>query len=87
MVSVVTFGDAIGLGVGNKCYAAQQARNDGTYTATNRSVTIVTESGHPKGAYTVYLHHGKQYIKFKNSWVCIQGKSRFFIDGNWYVIK
>lgn len=72
---------------GNACYAATQARNDGTYSPTSQSVSVYTENGHPKGTFTVYLHNGKKYIKFQNSWVCIQGKSRFFMNGNWYVIK
>lgn len=64
-----------------------QARNDGTYSRTNKSVLIYTQSGHPKGSYTIYLHSGRKYINFKNRWVCIQGKQRFACDGNWYVIK
>ena|GEM_PF-2134714 len=71
----------------NVCYAAKQARNDGTYSATSQTVSVYTESGHPKGSFTVYLHHGQKYIKFQNSWVCIQGKSRFSFNGNWYIIK
>lgn len=72
---------------GNACYAATQARNDGSYSATSQSVSVYTENGHPKGSFTVYLHHGKKYIKFQNTWICIQGKSRFAHNGNWYVIK
>lgn len=87
MLSLFTFGDAIGLNTGTTCYAAQQARNDGSYSATSRTVKVETESGHSKGSFTVYLHKGKKYIKFQNSWICIQGKSRFFLNGNWYVIK
>lgn len=71
----------------NTCYAATQARNDGSYTATSQSVSVYTENGHPKGTFTVYLHQGKKYIKFQNTWICIQGKSRFGHNGNWYVIK
>lgn len=63
------------------------APNDGTYTRTNVSVTIYTESGHCKGSFAVYLHHGMRYISFNNTWICIQGKSRFSYNGNWYVIK
>lgn len=69
----------------NVCMAS--APNDGTYTRTNYSVSIYTENGHPKGTYAVYLHHGKRYIDFNNTWICIQGKSRFGYCGNWYVIK
>lgn len=65
----------------------QGASNDGTYTKTSYSVSIYTESGHPKGVYAVYLHHGKRYINFNNTWICIQGESRFGYCGNWYVIK
>ena len=70
---------------GNTCMAA--APNDGTYTRTSSSVSVYTESGHPKGSFRVYLHHGKRYIDFNNTWICIQGKSRFGYCGNWYVIK
>lgn len=63
------------------------APNDGTYTKTNYSVSVYTESGHFKGTYPIYLHQGKRYISFNNTWICIQGKSRFGYRGNWYVIK
>lgn len=66
---------------------SMQAHNDGTYTRTQNSVTIYTEEGHCKGTFAIYLHHGKKYIKFNNTWICIQGKSRFGYNGNWYVIK
>lgn len=71
----------------SSCQAASSARNDGSYSATSQSVSVYTEDGAPRGSYTVYLHHGKKYIKFKNTWICIQGKSRFGHNGNWYVIK
>lgn len=64
-----------------------QARNDGTYSRTNKSVSIYTQSGHPKGSYAIYLHRGRRYINFKNRWIFIQGKQRFACDGNWYVIN
>lgn len=70
---------------GNTCMAA--APNDGTYTRTNSSVSIYTQEGHPKGSFSVYLHHGRRHIDFNNTWICIQGKSRFGYCGNWYVIK
>lgn len=70
---------------GNTCMAA--APNDGTYTRTNSSVSIYTQEGHPKGSFSVYLHHGRRYIDFNNMWICILGKSRFGYCGNWYVIK
>ena len=63
------------------------APNDGTYSITNQDVSISTESGHPKGSFDVFLHHGDKYIDFQNQWIKIQGKSRFFLNGNWYVIK
>ena len=72
---------------GNTCYAVNPARNDGSYLATSQSVSIYTQEGHSKGSFTVYLHQGKKYIKFQNTWICIQGKSRFGYKGNWYVIK
>ncbi|MGN1219286.1 MAG: hypothetical protein ACI4TD_15145, partial [Phocaeicola sp.] len=50
------------------------ASNDGTYTRTQYSVTIYTENGHCKGSFSIYLHHGKKYISFNNTWICIQGK-------------
>ena len=61
--------------------------NNGTFMPTNHSVTVYSESGHNKGSYTVYLHGGHRYIKFNNSWICIQGRSRFAHAGNWYIIK
>lgn len=70
---------------GNTCMAA--APNDGTYTRTSSSVSIYTQEGHPKGSFAVYLHHGNRYIDFYNTWICIQGKTRFGYRGNWYVIK
>ena len=74
----------IGL-TGNTCMAA--APNDGTYSKTSSFVSVFNENGHPKGTFAVYLHHGKRYIDFNNTWICIQGKSRFGYCGNWYVIK
>lgn len=65
----------------------QGASNDGTYMRTSYSVSIYTESGHSKGIYAIYLHNSKSYIYFSNTWICIQGKSRFGYNGNWYVIK
>lgn len=73
------------------CYSTNvymySAPNDGSYTKTSYSVSIYTEDGHYKGLYAIYLHHGKRYIDFNNTWICIQGKSRFGYCGNWYVIK
>lgn len=74
----------VGL-TGNTCMAA--APNDGTYSKTSASVSVQTENGHPKGKFAVYLHHGKRYIDFNNTWICIQGIRRFGYCGNWYVIK
>lgn len=65
----------------------QGASNDGTYMRTSYSVSIYTESGHCKGTYAIYLHNSKSYIYFSNTWICIQGKSRFGYNGNWYIIK
>lgn len=64
-----------------------QAQNNGTYTPTQYYVNVYTESGHSKGSFTIYLHHGQKYISFNRTWICIQGKNRFFYSGNWYVIK
>ena len=84
----ITFADICVMSKGgNVCYAAQQVRGGGSYLATNQTVSVYTESGHPKGRFTIYMHSGKKYIKFNNTWVCIQGKSRFSFQGNWYVIK
>jgi len=71
----------------NICVTSSQFPNDGTYTRTNSSVSVYTESGHSKGSFAVYLHGGKRYINFNRTWICIQGKSRFAYNGNWYVIK
>ena len=71
----------------NRESAMTSVPSDGTYTRTQYFVTVCTESGHSKGTYTIYLHRGKKYISFNNTWVCIQGKSRFAYRGNWYVIK
>lgn len=65
----------------------QGAANNGTYTRTSYSVTVYTEDGYKKGNYAIYLHGGQKYISFSNTWICIQGKSRFGYNGNWYVIK
>ena len=69
------------------CQAATTARSDGSYSATSQSVTVYTENGVLKGSFTVYLHNSQKYIKFQNTWICIQGKRRFGYKGNWYVIK
>lgn len=63
------------------------APNNGTFTRTGYSVSVYTESGHPKGMYAVYLHHGQHYINFYNTWICIQGRNRFGYCSNWYVIR
>ena len=71
-----------------KGYGVLQGFNGGgNYTPTNKNVKVYTESGHCKSTYTIYLHGGKKYIKFDNSWVCIQGKERFYYSGNWYVLR
>lgn len=89
MLCCVTMADLTGVNFWqtNSCQATMQAKNNGSYSATSRSVNVYTESGHPKGSFTVYLHKGKKYINFQNSWICIEGKSRFAHNGNWYVIK
>lgn len=71
----------------NSCYATMQAKNNGSYLKTSRTVNIYAESGNPKGTFSVYLHQGRKYINFQNSWICIEGKSRFAHNGNWYIIK
>lgn len=69
------------------CVCEVSAPNDGSYTRTNKSVRVYTESGHDKGSFAVYLHQGRKFIDFNDTWVCIQGKARFAYKGNWYVIK
>lgn len=59
----------------------------GYYSPTNKYVTIYTESGYNKGEHKIYLHEGKKYIDFYNTWICIQNKDRFHYSGNWYVIR
>lgn len=63
------------------------APNDGRYMRTQYSVTIYSETGLCKGSYSIYLYQGKKYIDFNNTWICIQGKSRFAYCGVWYIIK
>ncbi len=65
----------------------QAAPNNGTYTRTSSFVTIYTETGYCKGPFSIYLHHGKKYIDFNNTWVCVHNTRRFGYKGNWYVIK
>lgn len=79
--------DTYSTGYGSEISFLGKAPNDGTYTRTGSTVSVYTEEGHPKGTFSVYLHHGKRYIDFNNTWICIQGKSRFGYCGNWYVIK
>ncbi len=67
------------------CMAA--APNNGTYMRTGYYVSVYCETGNPKGSFAVYLHNGQRYIDFHNTWICIQGKSRFAYCGNWYVIR
>lgn len=69
------------------CVYKMSEPNDGFYMRTNKSVKVYTESGHSKGSFVVYLHQGKKYIDFNDTWICIQGKTRFAYKGNWYVIK
>lgn len=89
LVAITMVADVASSGnfTGNIATAAAAPRNDGSYTRTSRTVTIVSENGNPKGTFHIYLHHGKKYIQFQNDWVCIEGKRRFSHNGNWYVIK
>ena len=63
------------------------APNDGSYTDSGKDVNIQVAGGNNKGSYDVYYHHGDKYIDFQNQWVKIQGKTRFHLNGNDYVIK
>lgn len=61
---------------------------------TGQSVHVVSENGNDKGYFDVFLKEGKKYIKIGigsssnwSNWVLIQGKQRFFWNGNWYIIK
>lgn len=56
------------------------------YLLTGKTVQVNCEGGSPKKTYNIYLHEGKEYINFRNNWVCIQGKGRFNFSGVWYVI-
>jgi len=89
VVGYLTVADFSGtpLWQGSTCHAATKAQNNGSFSKTSQSVSIETENGHYKGTFPVYLHQGKKYIRFQNTWVCIQGENRFFLNGNWYVIK
>lgn len=69
------------------CEVVSPAPNDGSYTRTPYSVMVYIESGHCKGQFAVYLHNGNRYIDFFNTWICIQGRSRFGYCGNWYIIR
>ena len=81
------YDDSYSSGYNNGEIAFKGAPDNETYTRTSNSVSIYTESGSHKGVFAVYLHHGDRYIDFNNTWICIQGKSRFGYRGNWYVIK
>lgn len=63
------------------------APNDGSYTKSNIDVNIQVAGGGDKGSYDVYFHHGDKYIDFQDHWIKIQGKDRFFFNGNTYIIK
>lgn len=81
--------DAVSPGLGipvETCNATAPTKGK-SYLKTSQSVTVVAEGGHSKGSFSVYLHNGKKYISFNNTWVCIQGKSRFSYNGCWYIIK
>ena len=69
------------------CGNCRGASGNGSFTRTSYSVGIVCESGTNKGVYSIYLSGGKQYIRFGNSWVCIQGVNSFAYKGNRYYIK
>ena len=88
LIASVAIADNIAPELGlsaNTCYAA--APNNGTFSRTGYSVNVYNENGHPKGSFAVYLHNGQRYIDFHNTWICIQGRSRFGYCGNWYVIR
>lgn len=63
------------------------APNDGSYMKTNQDINIQVAGGNDKGSYDVYLHNGDKYIDFKDQWIKIQGKTRFHLNGNDYIIK
>lgn len=63
------------------------ANGNVAFTRTPYSVGVVCESGTNKGVYSIYLSGGNQYIRFGNSWVCIQGVNSFAYKGNRYYIK
>ena len=57
------------------------------YKKTDKVVTIVTETGQVIGAFKVYIHLYNKYIRFKNSWIWIQGRKKFAYNDDWYTIK
>lgn len=57
------------------------------FTRTPYSVGVVCETGTNKGVYSIYLCGGRQYVRFCNNWVCIQGVNSFAYNGNRYYIK
>lgn len=63
------------------------APNDGSYTKISKEVNIQVAGGNNKGSYDVFLHHGDKYIDFQNQWIKIEGKTRFSLNGNTYLIK
>ena len=61
--------------------------NDGYFSRTGHSVQVICDSGANKGYYDIYLHQGRKYIKFRNCWICIQGRYSFAYAGNRYYLK
>ena len=63
------------------------AHNDGTYTNSGKDIALQVAGGNSKGSYDVFYHHGQKYIDFQNQWIKIEGKDRFSLNGNTYIIK
>lgn len=62
------------------------APNDGTYTNTGQTVSVRSDSGTVYNNISVFLHHGKKYIDFKNHWFEMSGSGFFSFLGNGYKI-
>lgn len=63
------------------------APNNGSYLNSGKEVYIQVAGGLNKGSYDVFYHNGQKYIDFNSQWINIEGKDRFFLNGNTYIIK
>jgi hypothetical protein len=86
-VNIDDAGDGDNLLADSYNISFQGAPNDGSYMRTDKDVSIQVAGGSNKGSFDVYLHHGDKYIDFQDHWIKIQGKTRFHLNGNDYIIK